>query len=162
LNNRTQPKVIVFDLGKVLVDFDYSIAARKIAQGCKIQLEELNRFEGPYAVFYWCLILCNITVPQLLWIPAVRRNAIFLFALAMVINVGMWMERVLIVVQSLHRDFMPSAWGIYIPTLWDWVILLGTLSCFAWLFLVFLRLLPAISISEMRQLVRESAEEARA
>ena len=83
-----------------------------------------------------------------------------LFVLSLVVNVGMWMERVLIVVSSLHRDFMPSAWGIFIPTLWDWVILLGTISCFVWLFLVFVRLLPAISISEMRSLVRESAEPA--
>ena len=66
----------------------------------------------------------------------------------------------MIVVQSLHRDFMPSAWGLFVPTLWDWIFLLGSIGIFAWLFLVFIRVLPAISISEMRQLVRESAEAA--
>ena len=85
-----------------------------------------------------------------------------LFLLSLVVNVGMWMERVLIVVSSLHHDFMPSAWGLYVPTFWDWITLLGSISCFAWLFLVFIRLLPAISISEMRLLVRESTQEARA
>jgi Ni/Fe-hydrogenase subunit HybB-like protein len=68
------------------------------------------------------------------------------------------MERVLIVVQSLHHDFLPSSWGLFVPTLWDWVFLLGSISTFAWLFLVFIRLLPAISISEMRELARESAQ----
>jgi Ni/Fe-hydrogenase subunit HybB-like protein len=66
---------------------------------------------------------------------------------------------VTIVVQSLHHDFLPSSWGLFIPTLWDWIFLLGSISTFAWLFLVFIRLLPAISISEMRLLARESAEE---
>ena len=81
-----------------------------------------------------------------------------LFALSLVVNVGMWMERLLIVVSSLHHDFMPSAWGLFIPTRWDWIILFGSICIFAWLFLVFVRVLPAISISEMRELVRESAK----
>ena len=89
-----------------------------------------------------------------------RRNVVVLFALSLVVNLGMWMERVLIVVSSLHRDFLPASWGLFIPTFWDWTILLGTLAAFAWLFLVFVRVLPSISISEMRLLVRESAERA--
>jgi molybdopterin-containing oxidoreductase family membrane subunit len=84
---------------------------------------------------------------------------VLLFALSLVINAGMWMERVTIVVQSLHKDFLPSSWGIFIPTLWDWIILAGSISTFAWLFLVFIRILPAISISEMRLLARESVKE---
>ena len=118
-----------------------------------------DRWTGAYAPVYWSMLACNVLAPQLLWWRRWRRHAGVLFALSLVVNLGMWMERVLIIVSSLHRDFLPSAWGIFIPTLWDWVILLGTLSCFAWLFLVFLRVLPAISISEMRQLVRESAPE---
>jgi len=117
-----------------------------------------DRWHGAYAPVYWPMLVCNVLVPQLLWWRRCRRNVALLFVLSIVVNVGMWMERVLIVVQSLHRDYMPSAWGLFIPTFWDWVILLGTLSCFIWLFLVFIRLLPAISISEMRLLVRESAE----
>jgi hypothetical protein len=73
------------------------------------------------------------------------------------VNVGMWTERFLIVVTSLHRDFLPSAWGMFYPTVWDWIFLLSSIGMFVWLFLTFVRLLPAISIAEMRELVRESA-----
>src|SRR5205814_1142482 len=81
------------------------------------------------------------------------RHALLLFVLSIAINLGMWMERVIIVVQSLHHDFLPSAWGLYMPRPWDWVFLLGSICTFAWLFLMFIRVLPAISISEMRELV---------
>src|SRR5205085_9047752 len=107
---------------------------------------------------YWTMLACNVLVPRLLWWPRCRRHVALLFGLSLVVNAGMWMERLLIVVQSLHRDYMPSAWGLYVPTPWDWITLLGTVSCFAWLFLVFVRVLPVISISEMRLPVRESAE----
>ena len=69
----------------------------------------------------------------------------------------MWMERVTIVVQSLHHDYLPSSWGLFVPTVWDWICLLGSISMFVWLFLLFIRVLPAISISEMRELAKESA-----
>mgnify|MGYP001056065664 CR=1 FL=1 len=120
----------------------------------------IDRWTGFYAPVYWAMMFCNVLVPQLLWFRRVRRNVVVLFALSLVVNLGMWMERVLIVVSSLHRDFLPSSWGLFIPTFWDWTILLGTLCAFAWLFLVFVRVLPSISISEMRLLVRESAERA--
>lgn len=120
----------------------------------------IDRWTGFYAPVYWSMMFCNVLVPQLLWFRRVRRNVVVLFALSLVVNLGMWMERVLIVVSSLHRDFLPSSWGLFIPTFWDWTILLGTLAAFAWLFLVFVRVLPSISISEMRLLVRESAERA--
>ncbi|MDZ5457346.1 quinol:electron acceptor oxidoreductase subunit ActD [Azohydromonas lata] len=118
-----------------------------------------DRWSGAYAPVYWSMLACNVVVPQLLWWRRVRRSALALFLLSLVINLGMWMERVTIVVQSLHHDFLPSSWGLFVPTLWDWVFLLGSISAFAWLFLVFIRVLPAISISEMRLLVKESAEE---
>ncbi len=120
----------------------------------------IDRWTGFYAPVYWAMMFCNVLVPQLLWFRRMRRNVVALFALSLVVNLGMWMERVLIVVSSLHRDFLPSSWGLFIPTFWDWTILLGTLAAFAWLFLVFVRVLPSISISEMRLLVRESAERA--
>src|SRR5690349_10777482 len=119
----------------------------------------IDRWVGPYAPVYWGMLLCNVVAPQVLWWRRMRRSALALFLLSLVINLGMWMERVTIVVQSLHRDFLPSSWGLFVPTLWDWVFLLGSISTFAWLFLVFIRVLPAISISEMRLLVRESAGE---
>jgi len=101
------------------------------------------------------VLACNVLVPQLLWWRPARRSAWALFAISVVVNLGMWLERVMIVVQSMHHDFMPSAWGNFMPTAWDWIILGGSLAFFAFLFLLFIRLLPAISIFEMRELIHE-------
>jgi Ni/Fe-hydrogenase subunit HybB-like protein len=112
-----------------------------------------QRLHGPYAHFYFALILCNILTPQLLWIEKVRRNVWLLFLMSLVINTGMWLERFVIIVISLTRDFDPSAWGRYSATMWDYLTLLGTLGLFFMLFYLFVRGLPAIAISEMRELV---------
>jgi molybdopterin-containing oxidoreductase family membrane subunit len=114
-----------------------------------------NRMGGPYAGFYWALILCNVLVPQALWFHRVRTSVAALFVIALVVNVGMWLERFVIVVTSLHRDFLPSAWGHYTPTGWDWATLAGSLGLFLALLYLFLRFLPMISIFEMRTLVEE-------
>ena len=114
-----------------------------------------NRFGGPYAPLYWIVVACNVVVPQALWFAGVRGSAPALFALSIVVNVGMWLERFMIIVVSLHRDVLPSAWGMFRPTFWDVALLAGSLGAFALLFLLFLRLLPAISIAEMRKLSRE-------
>jgi molybdopterin-containing oxidoreductase family membrane subunit len=114
-----------------------------------------NRAGGAYAFWYWLLLTCNIAVPQLLWSARVRRNAYALFALALVINVGMWLERFIIIVVSLHRDFLPSSWGMYAPTFWDWSTFVGTLGLFTALMFLFIRLLPVISIFEMREMVEQ-------
>jgi len=119
----------------------------------------INRWKGPYAFFYWMLILCNILIPQSLWSKRVRNNVGALFALSLVVNVGMWLERFVIVVTSLHRDFVPSSWRMYIPTRWDWATYVGTIGLFLTLFFLFIRFLPAISIFEMRTLVPEPQEE---
>ncbi|SEJ14392.1 NrfD/PsrC family molybdoenzyme membrane anchor subunit [Paraburkholderia diazotrophica] len=118
----------------------------------------VNRWLGPYAPVYWAMMFCNVAVPQLLWFRRVRHSVLTLFLLSLVVNVGMWMERFLIVVSSLHRDFMPSAWGLFVPTVWDWTHLFGSIAFFVLLFLLFVRFLPVISIAEMRELVHESAE----
>jgi Ni/Fe-hydrogenase subunit HybB-like protein len=115
----------------------------------------LNRLFGPYAPYYWTLLLCNIVVPQLLWLRRMRANPAALFVIALVVNVGMWLERFIIVVTSLHRDFLPSSWGMYIPTLWDWATFFGSIGLFLALLFLFLRFLPMISIFEMRELVSE-------
>jgi molybdopterin-containing oxidoreductase family membrane subunit len=112
-----------------------------------------NRMTGPYAPFYWALILCNILVPQALWSDRVKRNIPALFVISLVVNVGMWLERFIIVVTSLHRDFLPSSWGMYYPTVWDWGLFLGTIGLFLSLMFLFIRGLPMISIFEMRTLV---------
>ena len=121
----------------------------------------IDRWMGFYAPEYWLLITCNIVIPQVLWFRRARRNIALLFVISLVVNLGMWTERVLIVVQSTSHDFLPSAWGRFVPTMWDWITLLGSISTFAWLFLVFIRLLPTVSISEMRALARESVEESK-
>jgi Ni/Fe-hydrogenase subunit HybB-like protein len=122
------------------------------------QYMTINRWIGPYAPVYWSMLACNVLVPQLLWWRRIRHHTLLLFIISLIINLGMWMERFLIVVSSLHRDFMPSAWGMFYPTIWDWVMLLGSIALFVWLFLLFIRFLPVISIAEMRELVRESAK----
>jgi molybdopterin-containing oxidoreductase family membrane subunit len=118
----------------------------------------INRWTGPYAPVYWSLIFCNVVAPQVLWWRAVRNSVWALFVLSIVVNIGMWMERFLIVVSSLHRDYMPSSWGMFYPTKWDWMTLFGTVALFVWLFLLFVRFLPLISMAEMRELVDESAK----
>jgi Ni/Fe-hydrogenase subunit HybB-like protein len=116
-----------------------------------------QRLHGPYAPFYYALILCNILTPQLLWFKKVRRNIPALFVMSLIINLGMWLERFVIVVISLTRDFMPSAWGRYSPTVWDYATFAGTLGLFTMLIFLFVRGLPAIAISEMRELVHQES-----
>jgi len=110
----------------------------------------LNRMTGPYAPVYWALIFCNILVPQLLWSERVKANVPLLFCIALVVNVGMWLERFVIVITSLHRDFLPSSWGMYYPTWVDWALYIGSIGLFLTLLFVFIRVLPMISIFEMR------------
>jgi molybdopterin-containing oxidoreductase family membrane subunit len=117
-----------------------------------------QRLHGPYSHYYYALILCNILTPQLLWIRRVRTNITALFLMSIVVNIGMWLERFVIVVISLTRDFMPSAWGRYSPTVWDWATFIGTLGLFTTLIFLFVRVLPAISIAEMRELVAHTEE----
>lgn len=112
-----------------------------------------NRFAGPYRFFFWSLLLCNVVVPQLLWSSRIRSNTLALFGIAIVVNIGMWLERFIIVITSLHRDFLPSAWGMYAPTIWDWATFFGTVGLFFALLFLFIRFLPMISIFEMRTLV---------
>ena len=116
----------------------------------------MNRITGPYAVVYWALIACNIAIPQLLWLGRVRRSVPALFAISLIVNIGMWLERFVIVVVSLHRDFLPSSWGTYMPTRWDWATFVGTIGLFLTLLYLFIRFLPMISIYEMRSLVEET------
>ncbi len=115
-----------------------------------------NRMTGPYAPTYWALIFCNIVTPQFLWSKKVRSSPLVLFAIAMIVNVGMWLERFVIVVTSLHRDFLPSSWGMYFPTIWDWATFVGTIGLFLALLFLFIRFLPMISIFEMRTLVPQA------
>ncbi len=118
----------------------------------------LNRMLGPYAPFYWLMILCNVLVPQAIWFKPVRNSVPMLFVIALFVNVGMWLERFVIVVTSLHRDFLPSSWAIYTPTVWDWATFIGSIGLFLALMFLFIRFLPVISIFEMRELVHKEQE----
>ena len=116
----------------------------------------LNRMSGPYAPFYWTLIAINAVMIQLFWFRQVRDNVALLFVLSLLVNVGMWLERFVILVTSLHRDFLPSSWDMYSPTRWDWMTYFGTIGLFLSLLFLFIRFLPMISIFEMRTLVPEA------
>ena len=115
-----------------------------------------NRLHGPYAFWYYALLTCNLAIPQLLWIRKMRTNPIWLFLISLVILVGMWLERFVIIVISLARDFVPSSWGMYYPTRWDWMTYFGTIGMFLMAMFLFVRILPMISIFEMRTLLPEA------
>jgi hypothetical protein len=109
-----------------------------------------NRAFGPYGWAYFIMFTCNAIVPQIFWRKAWRRNVVVLFVVSILVNVGMWFERYVIIVTSLHRDFLPASWGMYALTRWDVLILIGSFGLFFTLFLLFVRLLPAISIAEVK------------
>jgi molybdopterin-containing oxidoreductase family membrane subunit len=113
----------------------------------------MNRAFGPYWKMYWMLILCNGVAPQMMWFKRLRTSAGWLFFTAMFVNVGMWLERFVIIPVSLHRDFLPSSWGMYHGTVWDWGMFLGSIGLFIFLLFLFVRVLPMISIFEMRTLI---------
>jgi len=117
----------------------------------------LNRFKGPYSSLYWLLVICNVVLPQLLWIRRVRHSVSALWVMSLVVGLGMWLERFVIIVVSLHRDFLPSSWAMYKPTFWDWSMFIGTIGLFLSLIFLFVRFLPMISISEIRGILPQAA-----
>jgi molybdopterin-containing oxidoreductase family membrane subunit len=120
------------------------------------QYTTINRMFGPYAYTYWALLACNFIAPQFLWFKRVRTNVTLLFIVAIIVNIGMWLERFVIVVTSLHRDYLPSSWGMYAPTVWDFATFFGTIGLFLMLMFLFIRFLPMIAIFEMRTLLPEA------
>jgi molybdopterin-containing oxidoreductase family membrane subunit len=115
----------------------------------------MNRVGGPYAWSYWALILCNVIIPQILWVRRLRRSTLVLFMISIVVNIGMWLERFVIIVTSLNRDFLPSSWHMYYPTVIDFAMFIGTIGLFLTLFFLFIKFIPVISIFEMRELLHE-------
>ena len=112
-----------------------------------------NRITGPYWWSYAALIFCNGVIPQLLWSKKIRSNTIVLFIISIIVNIGMWLERFVIIVTSLHRDFLPSSWAMFYPTIWDWATYVGTLGLFGCLMFIFIRVMPMISIFEIKHLL---------
>jgi molybdopterin-containing oxidoreductase family membrane subunit len=115
-----------------------------------------NRMFGPMGWSYWALIACNIAIPQLMWLRSVRISPMRMFLLSFVVNTGMWFERFVIVVTSLYRDFLPSSWGTYKATRWDYATFIGTMGLFTTLFLLFVRFLPMIPMSEIRMMLPQA------
>ncbi|HZH04464.1 MAG TPA: NrfD/PsrC family molybdoenzyme membrane anchor subunit [Myxococcaceae bacterium] len=120
----------------------------------------LNRAFGPYWVIYWLMMFCNVLVPQIFWFKKVRYSLKVVWVASILINVGMWCERFIIIVTSLHRDFLTSSWGMYYPTWVDICLFIGTMGLFGTLFLLFLRFLPAVSASEVKEYQYELNHEA--
>jgi Ni/Fe-hydrogenase subunit HybB-like protein len=116
----------------------------------------INRAFGPYAWAYWTMVACNVIVPQFFWFKAVRRNTAMVWVLAVLVNVGMWMERFVIICTSLARDFLPSSWGYYSPTVVDIFTFFGTFGVFATLFLLFIRFLPLMPMAEIKAITPQA------
>ena len=112
---------------------------------------------GHYKHIWWTMVFCNCVIIQLLWFRKIRTNPYLLWTLSIFINIGMWMERYVIVVTSLHADFLPSSWGIYHGTIWDVATYVGSIGLFLTLLFLFVRILPAISMTEMRELVHHKS-----
>jgi Ni/Fe-hydrogenase subunit HybB-like protein len=110
----------------------------------------INRAIGPYAWAYWIMLTCNVVIPQLFWFKKIRTSILAMFIISLLINVGMWFERFVIIVTSLSRDFLPSSWGYYKPTVFDYGMFIGSFGLFLTLFLLFFRFLPIIAMSEVK------------
>ena len=115
-----------------------------------------NRAIGPYSPIFWGVIFCNLVAIQALWFKRVRRSLRALWGISIIVLIGMWIERYVIVVESLHRDYLPSSWDMYQGTIWDWAVFAGTIGFFMFCMLLFIRFVPMISISEMKELIHES------
>jgi molybdopterin-containing oxidoreductase family membrane subunit len=121
-----------------------------------------NRFFGTYNWSYWALIFCNGIAPQIFWFKRMRQNLWVSFIVSVIVSIGMWLERFVIIPVSLSRDYLPSSWGLYIPTFWDWLFYIGTFGLFFTLFMLFIRVVPLIAGFEMRMLLHQMQQDAAA
>ncbi|HEY6350832.1 MAG TPA: NrfD/PsrC family molybdoenzyme membrane anchor subunit [Candidatus Angelobacter sp.] len=121
------------------------------------QYHFINRATGPYAWCFYLMVLCNVITPQLLWTKKARTNVVFLFIVSILVNIGMWFERFVIIVVSQHRSQLPSGWGMFYPTIWDIGILIGSFGLFFTCFLIFIRVLPMIAMWEIKGVVAHGA-----
>ncbi len=118
----------------------------------------INRFSGPYAWAYWCMMTCNVITPQLFWVKKIRTNLFATFILSIIVNIGMWFERFVIIVTSLHRDYLPSSWTMFYPTFVDIGVFIGTLGLFFTFFLLFARYFPVLALNELKTILKSSGE----
>ena len=118
----------------------------------------INRFSGPYSWSYWIMMTCNVISPQLFWVKKWRRSLTFTFFMSIIVNIGMWFERYVIIVTSLHRDYDPSSWGEFHATPIDIGTFLGTIGIFLTLFLLFARFFPVLALNEQKTILKSSGE----
>ncbi|RZA04030.1 MAG: hydrogenase [Sphingobacteriaceae bacterium] len=121
----------------------------------------INRATGPYWWAYWSMMSCNVISPQLFWFKKLRTNIAFSWVLSIVVNIGMWFERFVIIVTSLHRDYIPSSWAMFYPTWVDVSVFIGSIGLFFTLFLLFIRVLPSIAMAEVKLLLKGASEQAK-
>ena len=118
----------------------------------------INRAVGPYWWSYWIMVSCNVIIPQLFWFQFFRRSIPAMFVISIFVNIGMWFERYVITVTSLHADFLPSNWGLFVMTFYDFGVLIGSFGMFFTLFLLFLRVLPMVAMSEIKPIIHVGRE----
>ena len=118
----------------------------------------LDRVAGPYAVSYWTAVALNFVPLQLLWLPRLRRTMPAMFAVALAVTIGMWFERYMLVESALARDFLPSSWGAYVPSVWEWTLFFGLVGFFLFAFTLFVRFLPSVPIAEVKEVLHEERE----
>jgi molybdopterin-containing oxidoreductase family membrane subunit len=119
----------------------------------------LNRAFGPYWWSYWAMVTCNLFIPQVFWVKKLRRSPWFVFIISIFVNIGMWFERFVIIVTSLHRDFLTSSWRMYTPTWVEVTIFVGTFGLFLTLYLLFARYLPVIAVAETKSILKTSGDQ---
>jgi len=112
------------------------------------------RLTGDYALFFYLMVLCNVLLPQLLWVKKLRTHLIFSFVLSIFVNIGMWLERFIIIVTSLSRDYLPSSWVVFFPTMYDVGLFVFSIGLFLFMFLLLIRIVPVVSISEVKELIK--------
>lgn len=118
----------------------------------------INRATGPYWWAYWIMFSCNVFSPQVFWIRKLRRNPWFVFVISIFVNIGMWFERFVIIVTSLHRDYLVSSWRMYTPSITEWAIMIGVFGLFFTLFLLFTRFFPVVAIAEVKSIMKTSSD----
>jgi molybdopterin-containing oxidoreductase family membrane subunit len=118
----------------------------------------INRATGPYWWAYWSMMTCNVISPQLMWIRRLRRSLLFTFVISIVVNIGMWFERYVIIVTSIHRDYLPSSWSMHFPSHIDLGIYVGTIGLFFVFFLLFARFFPVLALNEVKTILKSSGE----
>ncbi len=119
----------------------------------------INRFSGPYWWAYWAMMTCNVISPHLFWSKKLRTNLAFTFVMSIIVNIGMWFERFVIIVTSVHRDYLPSSWSMFYPTWVDIGVFMGTLGIFSVFYLLFLKYFPVLAFNEVKSILKSSGEQ---